>query len=363
MSAQNVRFGCKFMHLLVVIGAGASYDCWPEHVVIPHDYEQVRLPLANSLFSPLPTQNAFLDKYNLMGLASSLRSKARTKGDKFDIEEELANINDVAIKRKDFNTIQSLFKARFYLHGVIKTLTQKTLNYTSSHTIYVDLLTKIKEWIDESPESRYVDIIVFNYDDLIEKAMSHVYNYDWSSKNESSPLNAYYRGKNLRIYKPHGSINWGREVLHDESHFSYTDINQAFQKFNQLDIVNSFRFINPDVFTGLDDKNYIPAIAIPFKKKANFEECPQEMLVKMLEAIQGADKVITLGWKGADEHLTILLKENHKIDEVYIVSPKADTYLDKIFPAEKLKPYESTFRYFVSDTPTLENLLSTFDKQ
>lgn len=83
----------------------------------------------------------------------------------------------------------------------------------------------------------------------------------------------------------------------------------------------------------------------------------------MLEAIQGADKVITLGWKGADEHLTILLKENHKIDEVYIVSPKADTHLDKIFPAEKLKPYESTFRYFVSDTPTLETLLSTFDKQ
>lgn len=349
------------MHVLIVIGAGASFDSWPKHVARPHDYESGRLPLANTLFSPLPTQDSFLDKYDLMGLASSLRLKAGVQGDKFDVEAELAKISDTANERTDSNTIQNLFKARFYLHGVISTLTQRTLAHTHSHTVYVDLLTKLKDWIDSSPLSRFVDIVVFNYDDLIEKAMANVYNYDWFSKSRNTPLNAYYSGKNLRLYKPHGSINWGREILKNENHFFYTDINQAFENFNEIEIMHSFQFISLEAFTGLNEKNYIPAIAVPFKNKTNFEECPQMMQEKMLEAIKNADKIVTLGWKGTDKHFTDLLTTNTKIDEVYIVSPQADTLLGNIFPAEKIKPIESTFSYFVSETIILEEMLKTFD--
>lgn len=350
------------MRLLVVIGAGASFDCWPYHVIPQSDWQ--KLPLANDLFSPDPIQNSFLNKYHLVGLASTLRQKARYQNDSFDIEAELAGINDNANKRGDFNTLQNLFKARFYLHSLIWVLSQKTLQYTSSHTVYVDLLNQLKGWIDQSPSDRFVDIVVFNYDDLVERAMENVYNYDWYSKNKHTPLSAYYSGKNLRIYKPHGSVNWGRDITKNDSVFSYNAIDQAFHDFNEIEILNSFEFINPDIFNDADTpKTYVPAIAIPFKGKINFQECPQEMHKKMVEAIRGADKLISLGWKGADEHFTSLLKqENDKLSEVYVVSPKAETQLDSIYPANRIKPYESTFRHFVSDSPALETVLGNILK-
>jgi hypothetical protein len=83
---------------------------------------------------------------------------------------------------------------------------------------------------------------------------------------------------------------------------------------------------------------------------------------EMLNAVNNADKIITLGWKGSDEHFTKLLSANKNIDEVFVVSPKANTHLDSIFAAEMIKPYKSDASFFVSETPTLEGLLTSFDK-
>lgn len=357
-----IIYNCD-MHLLIVIGAGASYDCWPKHVPRAHDHENWRLPLANQLFSPLHHQNILLDEYNLMGIASPLRSKYNTLGDKFDVEAELARISKTATERSDTNTFLSLFKTRFYLQNLIRTLTLTTLENTHAHTVYVDLLTQLKDWIDESPDSRFVDIVIFNYDNLVEKAMDNVYSVDWRLKNEDNQLTAYYSGKNLRIYKPHGSINWGREILKGDNQYSYSNNNEAFREFDQLELTHSFQNIDPNIFLHGASRNFVPAIAVPFKEKAGFDECPQEMQMKMLEAVNNADKMITLGWKGADKNFTNLLTTNTKINEVYIVSPHASTNLDSIFSEEILKPIESTFGYFVSETPALEGILKGFDNK
>ena len=83
----------------------------------------------------------------------------------------------------------------------------------------------------------------------------------------------------------------------------------------------------------------------------------------MLNAVNKANKMITFGWKGGDVNFTNLLITNSKIDDIYVVSPKADTNLTEIFPQEKIKLYASTFSHFISETPTLEGLLATFDTQ
>lgn len=350
------------MRLLIIIGAGASFDSWPKYLGKTPSYQ--KLPLAKDLFSSLNKQNSFLEHYNLMSLAGWLRRTASTQGDSFDIEEELEIINNTATNSQDLNTLKNLFKTRFYLHSLINELNKETLNFTSTHTIYVDLINQFKKWIDQSPTSRFVDIVTFNYDILLEKAMETVYSYDWYSKNQTAPLSAYYSGKNIRIFKPHGSINWGKEILKGDNHFTYTLPEEVFREFNKLELTSSFQFIDPDDITDpMKSKIFIPAIAVPFKEKTTFNECPQEMLAKMLNTVKEADKIITLGWKGSDRHFTTLLKENNKVDEIYIVSPKTDTELNKIFPQEKFKLYESTFSYFVGETDALESILSTFDSK
>lgn len=345
------------MRILIVIGAGASMDCWPGAVI----NEQDRLPLANKLFTPLNKQNLFLNKYDLMGLASKLRRQAREEADKFDIEKELAAIADRAEKDNDPNTKQSLFKTRFYLNSLINELTKITLNNTSSHTTYVDLIYQLKEWIDDDPRTRFVDIVTFNYDNLIEKAMENVYSYDWGIKNQT-PMSAYYGGTNLRIYKPHGSINWYRTAKGADTDFHYHTAKEAFRWFNQIYIGDQFGFVDPDVFNDLNvNKSYIPAIAVPLRNKTDFQECPEEMFQAMIKAINASDKLITFGWKGSDNHFVDLLKEQKdRIKEIHIVSPSADTNLGTVYEEEYINTQKFGFRDFVSDSSRLSDLLDTF---
>lgn len=346
------------MRILIVIGAGASYDSNP---LSPRQDANVadKLPLAKDLFASFPTQNAYLQRYNLVGLAGILRSKS-LENPNFNIEDELATIHSDSKLRGDKNRIQDLFATRFYLHGVINTLTNKTIDYSSSHTVYIDLLNQIKSWIDESPTSRFADLVVFNYDTLIEKAMETVYRYDWTHKS-NVPLLNYYAGTNLRVYKPHGSINWGREILKDGEHLTYYSETQAIDAFEVATLSRGFQVINPNSLTSESHgKNYVPAIAIPFSDKTDFQECPDDMFKSMVDAIKGADKMITLGWKGGDNHfIKILLDNNKNLSEIHVVSPKGDTQLSEVYPETTIKKHESPLTYFVSGTTAFSELLAS----
>lgn len=312
------------MRILIVIGAGASHDCWPSGSI--DDEEEQRLPLAKELFSRLDEQNRLLQTHNLSSISSRLRL---LEGDSFDIELELEKIRKRASDDNDPNDLQLLFATRFYFRELISNLTVRTLGNTHNHTSYVDLLNNLKAWIQKSPDTRFVDIVTFNYDTLLESAMSTVYPSDWNKKNINSSISSYYKGNNLRIYKPHGSTSWGRE-LGDE--LNYTDISHIVSIFEQAKLDGNINPVEERLYGTLKVKHYVPALAIPFKGKSSFE-CPSEMQKSMLEAIATADKLITLGWKGAEKHFTDLLKAgNSKIDEMVIVSPTAETELAQVYP-------------------------------
>jgi hypothetical protein len=115
-------------------------------------------------------------------------------------------------------------------------------------------------------------------------------------------------------------------------YFYYNNVEEAFHNFNKLELTNDFQFIDPMLITDTSQgKSVIPAIAVPYKKKTNFDECPIEMQSEMVNAINRADKLITIGWKGAEEHFTSLLRINNKIDQVFVVSPRANTNLGGVF--------------------------------
>ena len=346
------------MRILIVIGAGASYDCWTK-VLSKSALQKQKLPLANDLFSSEYTQNFYLTKYNLVGLAGKLRDKLNlTKNEEkpFDVEFELSEINDRATKINDLNRLQDLFKSKFYLHNLIYDLAKDTLEQTNSHTVYIDLLNQLKDWIDNDQASHFVDIVSFNYDNLLEDAMANVYGYNWTHKNMDNPLRAYTAGNNLKIYKPHGSINWGREISR-----RYTNPDDLFVDFDQITLNDSFVYITPNNFFGPEEKNYIPAIAVPFKNKDSFEECPSTMQSEMIKAVENADNLITIGWKGTDRNFTDLLKSNgKKINEIHIVSPTGDTYLDEVFQELPLIKLKFGFREFVTETKSLKEFLTNF---
>jgi hypothetical protein len=342
------------LRLLIIIGAGASYDAYPESVYADDD----KIPLANNLFEVQPIQDAFLHDFNLMGLADKIR-RAKNNDENFNIESLLEQINNRAMERNEPNMLQSLFAARFYIQKVINRYTDRVIEETSGHTAYVSLLNQLKDWIEESPSDRFVDIVTFNYDSLLELAMKHVFNYDWSRKD---PLTGYYAGTNLRLYKPHGSINWGRTIMLNGRSHSYLRAGSIIDDFEKVELVNHFGFVGSASFRDDLAKTYIPAIAVPFGTKTNFDECPSAMLEAMKSAIKEADKVITLGWKGADAHFVSLLKEqNNKPLDFLVVSPSGDTKLKAAYPVENISAIQSGFSALVRGTD-FEDILRYIDK-
>jgi hypothetical protein len=340
------------MRLLVVLGAGASYQCWP-----PNRSGGLTLPLANGLFSTEQTQDGLLNLYSLTGLAAKIRRREQANGDKFDVESELAEIRERAEKNDDLNTLQSLFKARFYLQELIQKLSEQTVTDTNGHTLYVDLLNDLKDWVEEDAQNRFVDIVTFNYDSLIDKAMATVYSHDWSQKSSEDSLTAYYKGKSIRIYKPHGSINWGRVVTSNgKDDYLYSDFNQVVGAFRDIQIEHKFLFIDP-VYRGPSVKNYVPALAIPFKAKVGFDECPKPMFKGMLKAVSEAEEILAIGWKGADRHFVNEVNKNTSARQVFVVGPNAyNTEMAQVITGKRIRPVNQTFSEYIHQGTLAEYL-------
>lgn len=347
--------------LLVVIGAGASYDSWPPHIPIDPLRHQ-RIPMANELFDFEKAQNALLNDLHLLGLAAKLRRKARSEKEHFDIEAELANINNLAMKSSNLDDLQKLFVARFYIHSLITDLTEATVNHTHGHTSYIDLINQLQAWITKAPGMRSVVIVSFNYDDLLERAMANVYNFNWEDADARYPIAKYYQNRSMKVFKPHGSINWGVSVSRHEESYRYNTIDEISKDFYRIKLGDEFEVVNNNLFRSNTSKSSIPAIAIPYKDKTGFSECPSYMYDAMMEELKRVDKIITLGWKGGEQHFTSLLaRERHHINELIVVSPNGQTQLDSVFTNMQIKKIKKRFSEFVDNPEFLEQTLDKID--
>jgi hypothetical protein len=102
--------------------------------------------------------------------------------------------------------------------------------------------------------------------------MENHYSVDWNKNKKHDQLSGYYSEKNIRIYKPHGSINWGRAVYQNDRAFRYHSIEDLYREFLSLELHEGFDYVRPAYFydDNITFKNLIPAIAIPFKEKNYF---------------------------------------------------------------------------------------------
>jgi len=255
------------------------------------------------------------------------------------------------VKKQDDNVLLSLFLTRFYIQELVSEITQHILNITSKHTIYVDLILRLKEWLDEDLNNRVIDIVTFNYDTLIESALEQMYKYNYYGNTVAPSIGI----QNIGLYKPHGSIHWGRKIQYQDApstYYSYTDLLMHYKLYDLLDIVVvSENIYNKDIV-----KNHIPAISIPYKTKTTFDECSEEMRSSMIDVVKGADYIITFGWKGAESHFTEILKLNTKVKKVITISRSGKSNLIDIFP-QCITSVKNQFSFYVGQTNELSKLL------
>jgi hypothetical protein len=314
------------MGLLVIFGAGASYDSISPSTVFnpprdgrPTRSEYFRPPLARELFEDRKNFNAALDRFpQFTGRVHDLRLKAMTAG--FNVEVELEEIRKAAENYPPARV--ELAAIQFYLRQVLWDCGNRWHQEVTGVTNYASLLSRIDRLL--RPRNEHVVMVTFNYDYMLERAAA------------GSPLNfrlsdidSYVGRDDYKLIKPHGSVAWGH-LIANELQTSMSDddvIKWMIEHVDEVKFTDDYVASGPVVRSG--DQLLYPAIAIPVVEKSEFA-CPQshiDALIRSLtawkerrEQVDDMRHVLIIGWRASENKFLDLLKGHLNKKRVLVIA-------------------------------------------
>ena len=291
--------------LLVIFGAGASYDSVPHlRASLPSvppeqrtSVEQDRPPLANQLFENRPKFVDAMERFrDCIPLVPLLR-----KPD-IAVEQELAKFQEQA---KHYAVMHRRLAAiLYYLHFALWDCQQRWYRHHRGITNYATLIHAIDRWRSELGEQ--VCFVTFNYDTMLEQALLQVLGLN------TDEMDGYISWENYTLIKLHGSVNWGRRVLNiapDAVHtFNYE---RLIRDIGQLEISDSYELTDEyPMATGSErDHLVFPALSIPVDKKDEFS-CPDAHVEKLASIVPSVTKILTIGWRATEAKFLNMLQSS-----------------------------------------------------
>jgi hypothetical protein len=300
------RVGVGFKMILVIFGAGASYDSCPTFPVKGLNRQGVRNqtperpPLAADLFYNTPIFSNALDQYlECYPIVPYLRGIP----DGSSFEQVLDKLHEES--KTDSMRMKQLTGVRFYLQQMLYQCEAQWRGRTRGVTNYLTLVDQLRR---VSTVSGPVVIITFNYDRLLDQALSH---FGINITN----INDYISNEGMKLFKLHGSINWGRKL----NSLTFQDIgtrnineiaHEIIDKSPDLNLTGDYVFEDgPFPFARSNDVPVYPALAIPVIDKQTFE-CPDEHVDKLRQLLKNSKKVSIVAWRAAEKHFLDLIKSN-----------------------------------------------------
>jgi hypothetical protein len=295
--------------LLIIFGAGASFDSVPSRRIKESDFQSPqqyslnkyssRPPLANQLFEERDLFAETLEKYpDCLAVVPQLRELGNRQLEQVLEELQIAS----ELYRRGH---QQLAAVRYYLHDMLWTCGEKWLREARGVTNYRTLLDKIDR--SRKPEET-VALVTFNYDTLLEPGLRDL---GFNIKQISDYV---LQNPNYKIFKVHGSVNWGRVVgivgLERHAHDNHPEatILHMISIVEKLQVTDSYVLTPTHPMSWVEGQPVFPAIAIPVRSKSDFE-CPKEHLDHLWKFLPEVTKVIVVGWRGTELHFLRRLDE------------------------------------------------------
>jgi hypothetical protein len=310
---------------MVVFGAGASYDSSTDHLApLAGEADElyirrkdasgfyprgIRPPLASQLFE---LRSIFADAAQSLPKCQVPIDDLRHLKPDMSVEQQLEKMREAALSYPEGQ--KQLASIRFYLQWIIRRCQSLWNNEIKSQTTCRVLLGQIDRQLKGEPAC----FVTFNYDTLLEEAFTSL-----DIKFES--LDDYISRSTYKVIKLHGSTNWARELsspipvrMGDHVQFA----NNILASADKLETSNNYHLIPRDdrsesitsfmKIPGKPDRQAVlPAIAIPLEKKHSYE-CPTEHAHVLEGCIPKTDKLLIVGWKGAEENFVNLLAKGLK---------------------------------------------------
>ena len=269
--------------LLIILGAGASFDISTRLRTDQTDFDQGwRLPLANQLFSEERFGSIIRKHEHCANLFPRLRAGLKDGETLEKLLEELALESE-----KNMLRARQLIYLRLYIREVIDHQTNSVWDKTHTVTNYGELLEVIETWRSDNGEQ--VAIVTFNYDTLINQALFALTGLHFRT------FESMVQDPRYQLYKVHGCINWYHR-LHN-----WKQIQVGSQE-------------NPQWggFLEGEESDSVPAIAVPTVHKSGFE-CPENHLFRLKHDLKEIDRLLVIGWRGADQHFIDFWKPLEKV--------------------------------------------------
>jgi hypothetical protein len=306
--------------LMVIFGAGASYDSFATSPPAEGKYIEERPPLAEELFANRP---AFAKVLQLFPDCVSIIDDLRHRDAKQPIERVLQRIQDE--NTDDPVGSREMTAVRYYLQKIIWDCELRWENVHNGVTNYRRLLRYIRL---HNKEPEPVCLVTFNYDTMLERAMPAV---DVNIKTiEDHVLSPKYK-----IFKLHGSVNLGRVIARTPFELANTPAAEVPKEIirhahyiisNKLLSDEYERIDNPSKgksTTPGREAALFPALAIPVESKDEFV-LPGRQLEELKKYIPNITKLLVIGWRGTDTSFLDLLKNAPREMQVHIVCENED---------------------------------------
>jgi len=282
--------------LMVIFGAGASYDSAPDYPPLvpkawPADHRESRPPLANELFENRPLFADVLAAYSdCHAVITRLRDLAAGSSVEHELEE-LQMDADEDPRRK----IQ-LAAIRFYLQQLIWTCEGRwNSQFAKGITNYKTLLGLIQHL--RRPEEK-VCLVTFNYDIMLEQSLPFT---------KIRTFTDYIAPPYIMI-KLHGSVNWAHPVRAINSSDIPRTVPSVIEKVTELEISREYIMATMHSAGRFDAEPYFPALAIPVERKKSYE-CPDIHLDALRTSLPEVHKTLVIGWNATEEYFLHMLSE------------------------------------------------------
>jgi hypothetical protein len=287
--------------ILVIFGPGASYDSCSDFPVKGSNPLAIRQqiperpPLAVELFYNNEIFARSLLKY---WECSPIVPYLREIPDGISFEQRLGQLQDES--NTDPIRTKQLTGVRLYLQDMIYQCEQAWVGRTRGVTNYITLMDQLRR---ASRRFGPITLVTFNYDRLLDESLSH---FGVAIRN----MDDYIIHNEVKLFKLHGSINWGREI----DSLTVADIKRAHPNeisHYVIDESPNFKISNNYVFEDGQSpfvvKNGVPvypALAIPIETKQTFE-CPDTHIDKLRQIMKSTERVLIIGWRAVKSTFSI----------------------------------------------------------
>lgn len=303
--------------LLIVFGAGASHDSFPDNTPAQSQREgqrggpiwpgfaKYRPPLTHELMTPgflrelREAKPQIVQGFPPYEAIQPILPELNRLPDGVSLEMRLEELRRESSTSADLAA--QLIALRFYLQAALCEVTKAWLNVTTGTTNYVTLLNRIRRYQGGQP----ILVVTFNYDTLLEHALARL-GYPLQD------IGAYVHGDQFKVFKLHGSTNWAHRVTVDQDLRRLDNRERLRALFlPNLRLEDAFRLVDVDCLSwpiineaGIAE---IPAIAVPFIDK-NPRECPSAHVELLGELIPRTTRLLIIGWRGMEAHFLEMLR-------------------------------------------------------